>query len=190
MKLSNVAQRFWSKVRVLGPDECWLWLAATKGVPGKRYGNFWNGQRHVGAHCFAWTLDRGSIPTGMWVLHRCDVMLCVNPRHLFIGTAVDNNLDMAAKDRVRFGNDHWAASLSEDDIGSIVARVKDGESQRHVAATYGINQSVVSRIMAGKAWRRAPRTFDPRREIDSMHDAMRYDRAAKNDPYLAKALRT
>ena len=188
-----VVERFWSKIRVLGPDDCWMWLNARKGLPGKQYGNFHcgvDGIRYIGAHRFAWIIANGPIPDGLWVLHRCDVMLCVNVNHLFLGTVIDNNIDMKTKDRVRFGEGHWAAKLAEDDIRSIVARVAAGESQRYAGTTYGINQSTVSKIVAGESWRRALRSFDPRRELDDLCDYRRWLLGqADVDPYLAKALR-
>jgi hypothetical protein len=96
-------ERFWEKVDIKGPDDCWLWESApsTSG-----YGVFYAGTRTAGgwpqqvkAHRFSYVCIVGDIPEGMWVLHRCDTPLCVNPFHLFLGTALDNTRDMISKGR-------------------------------------------------------------------------------------------
>lgn len=54
----------------------------------------------MGAHRASWIMTFGAIPKETpWVLHKCDVPLCVNPDHLFLGTLRDNLLDMISKDR-------------------------------------------------------------------------------------------
>jgi hypothetical protein len=143
-------KRFWPKVRILGPDECWIWLAARKGAKNKQYGNFTvkRDGRFVqtGAHILAWEYAHGPVPDGLFVCHKCDVMLCVNARHLFLGTALDNNRDMAAKRRVQHGERHWNCTLTDSAVASIRSAILAGESQRSVARRLSVNQSTVSRI--------------------------------------------
>jgi hypothetical protein len=87
---------FWRRVRVGSPEECWPWTGA-KHKQG--YGLYGAGPKR--AHRVAWTLVHGEIPPGLQVLHRCDNPPCVNPGHLLLGTALDNQQDKAAKGR------HW-----------------------------------------------------------------------------------
>lgn len=106
---ATVRERFESKFVPITECGCWIWLGAAG-----RYGNLTVQQRHYDAHRFAWLLYLGSIPEGMRVLHRCDTPLCVNPAHLFLGTAKDNTLDMVRKGRhkpnkrnMQSGDNHW-----------------------------------------------------------------------------------
>src|SRR5229473_5578698 len=97
-----LSQRFWAKVKQT-PD-CWYWIAAKA---GKGYGELFvsterNRQRHIIAHRLAWTLMRGPIPKGLWVLHRCDHPDCVRPDHLYLGTHADNMRDMSMRRRQVF----------------------------------------------------------------------------------------
>jgi hypothetical protein len=86
---------FWDKVSK--GDGCWLWLANAP----TSYGMFWNGQRNIYAHRFAYEATYGEIPPGMCACHRCDNPKCVRPDHLFLGTRKDNTRDMIAKGRFR-----------------------------------------------------------------------------------------
>jgi hypothetical protein len=74
---------------------CWLWTGAI--LKGKKngYGMF-GGAR---AHRWSYEYHIGAIPSGMRVLHTCDVRNCVNPQHLWIGTDRDNARDREAKGR-------------------------------------------------------------------------------------------
>jgi hypothetical protein len=88
------------------------------------------------------------------VCHSCDNPACVNPAHLFVGTAADNSADMARKGRsrnaVRLGTDHHLAKLTPDRVRAIRA---DARQQDLIAADHGVSQVTVSRIKRNLIWR-------------------------------------
>jgi hypothetical protein len=89
--LPPTPEEFMAKVNKT--DSCWLWTGAK--APPWNYGR--TGQ--LWAHRVSYELHVGPITEGLYVLHRCDNPPCVNPSHLFLGTAADNVQDMMAKGR-------------------------------------------------------------------------------------------
>lgn len=87
-------ERFWSKVEK--SSGCWKWLGA---LHSGGYGLFRYLGKTVRAHRFVWEAIYGPIPPRKHVLHKCDNPDCVNPEHLFIGTAEDNAKDAVSKGR-------------------------------------------------------------------------------------------
>jgi hypothetical protein len=93
-EVRSAADRFWSKVEK--SDECWKWTA---GKHNAGYGVFWEKGRFYKAHRWSWERERGPIPDGLNLLHKCDNPACVRPDHLFLGTQKDNVNDMVSKGR-------------------------------------------------------------------------------------------
>lgn len=100
---------------------CWIWVGYAQGSP--KYGLrpvmlFGKGNANARyAYRVSFEVFKGPIKEGMIVCHKCDNTLCVNPNHLFVGTAKQNMQDMISKGRAfhqrhpeKF-NAHWKRVL-------------------------------------------------------------------------------
>ena len=122
-----------------GPNgDCWFWTGA---VAGYRYGHLSINGGVKKAHRVAYELFVGPIPPGMRVLHQCDAPLCVRTDHLFLGTMLDNTLDMVRKGR------HGRLKLSASDRQWIFWLYTHGATQRELAKSFGVSSSRVSQLV-------------------------------------------
>jgi hypothetical protein len=106
---------FWARVNKNGPTvpgmvtPCWIWTGAVLQADGYGQVSTTKG-RSMRAHKVAWEMVNGPIPKGKWVLHRCDVPLCMHAEkdpslsHHFLGGAKENSADMVTKGRSQAGD--------------------------------------------------------------------------------------
>ena len=149
----NAIDRFHKKYEI---DEsgCWLWTGGIRpNSKGVAYPRHWTDDRKsIGAHRFSFELVHGEIPQGMYVCHKCDTPLCVNPDHLFVGTHHDNMHDMVQKKRSFTGrgeNKKGLAKLTNQQADEIR---KINMSQTKIAVLFGVSQPTISRIKLGKSY--------------------------------------
>lgn len=162
-----IKDRLMGKVRK-EPSGCWIWTGTKN---GGGYGTIGLGAASEGkgfVHRVAYRLFKGPIPPGMCVCHTCDVRLCVNPDHLFVGTMLDNMADAKRKGRMPKGKTwptkartagqvrgerHGRAKLSERQARQILRLFQEGNgNKRQLADRFGVCRATVANIVVGRNW--------------------------------------
>jgi hypothetical protein len=146
----SLTERFNLQHEAVTESGCWLWTGTTH---KSGYGSIYMNGKNVRAHRAAYLLHIGKIPSGINVLHRCDVPSCVNPKHLFLGTHTDNMQDKVEKGRCNalIGIENPRAKISERDV--IEIRRRHGERQTSLAKEFNVSQSSISNILNRDSWR-------------------------------------
>lgn len=147
----NTPEKFWSRVKIGTPEECWEWQGATASGYGRVH---WRG-RVTAANRLAWELTHGSIPDGLLACHRCDNKRCVNPAHLFLGTSQDNSRDMVVKGRSMAGRNP-CAKLNAEQVTEIRQLRASGRTLQSIADQFGVNLGTVRALIDGRSWRTVP----------------------------------
>lgn len=133
-----------------GDDECWPW----PGTPAK------HGYGVIVYHYRQYRVTRLilGIENADWLLqqacHTCDNPPCVNPRHLFIGTAAENQQDKGRKGRAARGEQNGGGGkLTADDVRRIREMIESGLTNQQIAEDFPVTSAMVYRIRTGKVWR-------------------------------------
>ena len=133
-------------------DTCWLWTACTDALG---YGRI-NALGENKAHRLSYRLYRGDIPTGMKILHSCDVRNCVNPDHLRIGTQAENVRDSVERGRWRGGDVRGVknpmARLTPAAVAEIRRSVAGGTPQIEMARRFSVSPMTISRAVRRETW--------------------------------------
>ncbi len=143
------ADRFWRHVDKVARAPCWLWTGA---IGSTGYGNFgWTWKNIVNTHRAVWAITHGVFPA-QHVLHRCDNRWCVNPDHLFLGSALDNMRDKVAKGRQLRGTANPGAKLTEAAVWEIRRERAQGVSCPVLAKRFNVSPSLISMAARGVVW--------------------------------------
>lgn len=130
------------RVEIGSEAGCWNWRGALN-TSGYAWMSFQG--RSIAASRVAWLLVNGEIPDGLFVLHKCDNRMCINPEHLFLGTNADNMADMVAKGRSPKGR----AKLTPESV--LIIRSSDLPMDQ-LADMYGVTKNTVYYVKTKRTW--------------------------------------
>lgn len=155
----SLSEFFWLRVAKGNPSICWQWRGAS-------YGNGYGEARGHYAHRVSWELNRGPIPSGRQVLHKCDNPQCVNPDHLYLGDDANNRRDAIDRCRYPGGAKSSRARLTATQVAQIkreasskYAHLSRRQAAIQLAKKLPVSHYAVCDILAGNRWAHvAPQT--------------------------------
>lgn len=140
--------KFFSNVNVL-ENECWIWRGT---VSKDGYGKLKRGKKTLRAHRVSVVLSGREIPPRMCACHRCDVRLCVNPNHLWVGTNDENMADMVAKKRAV----NVSKKLTEEMVLWLRKTLPPKSEVREISKRIGVSVSTLMKAISGESWPHLP----------------------------------
>jgi hypothetical protein len=158
---ANTPEVLWSKVNKRGEDECWEWLGY---INQDGYGRTWINDVGYYAHRVIYNLaypntitlsaPKSSSDVG-FLLHTCDNPACCNPKHLFVGTHLDNMLDKVAKNRQKkFPTDTGPrCKLSMSQAREARALRKDGMTIPQLMARFNLSRASMKTLLRGDSYK-------------------------------------
>jgi len=129
-----------------------------------------NQRRTLYVHRLAYFIWYGVDPGSLQVCHSCDVKLCVNPKHLWLGDQGQNVRDAKSKGRLQTGDRHFyrrhpelvqrgeqrgkAAKLTAADVVEIRRMFATGMYfQWEIGEMFGVCQTNIYMIVNRKHWK-------------------------------------
>jgi hypothetical protein len=134
-----------------GPG-CWQWTGTTA---SNGYGIIRVKGKQQGAHRVSMMLYRSfDLESPLFVCHHCDNPGCVNPDHLFIGTALDNQRDRIRKGRSSSGERNGKAILTTDQVLLFRKLHQAGQSCADLSKRFGVHRQTMSKVLRRTRWKR------------------------------------
>ena len=108
--------------------------------------------KNILAHRWVYEQTQGKIPEGMIVRHKCDNPPCCNPKHLLLGTHVENMQDKAQRNRnINIGN----TKLNREKVLDIKQKYQlyGNIIIKELSSHYNVSISAIKNIIYGKTWK-------------------------------------
>ncbi len=151
-----------TRCRILGSiikkNGCWEWQDSVH-QNGYAYATTYETNKKEHVHRISYRIFVSEIAEGIYVCHKCDNRKCINPDHLFLGTAKENMQDAKSKGRMEHvkllalkGEKNGNSKLNDEKVREIRKEIKLGIRCTVIARKYGVGSTVIYYIRDGKAW--------------------------------------
>ncbi len=156
LTIEEYKKNFLSKINK-DENDCWIWNAALDKMTKYGINKDFKSRKCLRSHRISYILHKGNIPKGMFVCHTCDVKLCINPDHLYLGTHKDNMRDQKERKRAHrpSSEDCVFGKFNKD----IVLEIRDIYKQNkmtisQLSTKYNVYYSSIYNIIKRKSWNR------------------------------------
>ncbi len=134
--------------RVVEENGCWIFKKSASGAYGKIR---WNGKWYSAHRCsydvFVEKLDENS---NKWVCHTCDTPKCVNPAHLFLGSASDNRKDAVNKKRIPMGENNHFSKFTDKQVLEMRLMKSEGFTYDRLSRIFNCSMAHIFSIIKNK----------------------------------------
>ncbi len=139
----------------LKTNSCWIW---SKKKFKNNYGCFYYKGRYLLAHRVSFLFyNPEATLENLYVCHKCDNPSCVNPEHLFLGTAKENALDCINKHRAHraYGEKAGNSKLKVEDVNRIILLRQQGLLYKDIQLQYPqVSKAQISRVSRKLQWQK------------------------------------
>ena len=151
----NARIRFNSRYQLDPQTGCWNWQGAKRTTAG--YGAFSYKDQDYLAHRFS-LMMQGQVIENALVCHHCDNPSCVNPDHLYLGTAKTNTLDKITRNRAQWQIPNYTSPNRKLDAAAIHnirawTQIGRGGNVDEIARQFNIARSAILNIVARRTYR-------------------------------------
>ena len=102
-------------------------------------------------HRYSFIIHKGKIPKGLWVLHTCDNHFCVNPKHLYAGTALNNSNDVIER---KGGLINGRRKLTPELAAAMKSEYREGKlNKKQLSEKYNLHVSATCNLLNGKTYK-------------------------------------
>lgn len=136
----TLKERILEKVQFDTNGGCWLWTGRKSHTQDR--GVIKIDRKNVYASRASFEAFTGRAPEGGHVCHKCDVSMCVNPDHLYLGDPATNARDRVVRGRCSTTGG-GSRKLSPAQVEEMLSLVRGGVSAKRAAAAFGVGTATL-----------------------------------------------
>jgi hypothetical protein len=143
----------------INENGCWIWNGP---IFHDGYGNCGGGYPDQRSHRASYILFKGVIPNKMWILHNCNMPLCINPEHLYLGDVKQNVKDCIEAGtfprgpnpkKARNGTKNGRAIICSSIVNKIRKLYSNPYSYGQLSKLFNLSKRQTMRIVKGESWK-------------------------------------